>query len=69
MKKILKALVAWLDRKFPDRIVVTQKDYDILNARIKNMESEVAKLNVSLGFASMAANGPSLQTARGPFQR
>ncbi len=79
MKKALKAFVAWLDRKFPDRITVTQAEYDALKTAITSLqavinegkvverlgkaESEINKFNASLGFA-----GGLVQKA-GPFQR
>lgn len=67
MKMILRSFLGWLDRKWPDVVVVTQKDYDNLLGRIKYLEGEVTKFNASLGFAGvrMPANG---QPAT-PFQR
>lgn len=64
MKKILRAVLNWLDRKFPDKVVVTQKDYDAMLGRVKNLEMQVQGLNVSLGLGSKIAVG-----GMGPFQR
>lgn len=72
MKRVLKALVAWLDRKFPDKVVVTQKEYDTLSGRIKYLEAEVTKFNASLGFAGGLRGKSDLESILNqprPFQR
>lgn len=71
MKKILRSVLDWLDRKFPDKVVVTQKDYETLNARLRYLESEVTKFNASLGFMGVRGNNTGMdpKTAVGPFQR
>ena len=67
MIKILKALVTWLEARFPERVVVTVADWEILKARVGNLseermkkvEEQIEKLNI--------ANG--LLAGRMPFQR
>ena len=72
MKKILKFILSQLEKRFPDKVVVTEADYQILKAtvdklakesvteeRIKKIEAEISKFNVSLGFMG----------GRTPFQR
>lgn len=65
---MLKAIVAWMDRKWPDRVVVTQADYDGLKAsinslqivlneekvleRLKRIESEINKFNATMGLSA-----------------
>jgi hypothetical protein len=79
MKNLLKQFVAWLDRKFPDKVVVTEAEYRALKtkldaieailgryseARIKKIEDEINKFNVSLGFGALMA-----KTGLTPFER
>ena len=76
MKQLLKSLYEWLDRKFPDVVVITAKEYNELNDRImklesvisaermKAIESEINKFNMSLGFG-----GTIERNTRQPFQR
>lgn len=57
-----------MDRKWPDKVVITLADYNILLSRIKalegnavvmndnrlkEIEKEIGKFNVSLGFAGI----------------
>jgi hypothetical protein len=81
MKRLLKSLLNLLEKKFPDKVVVTEADYQILKAtisahdqqltkalekfsdeRLKKIEAEINKFNVSLGFMGQAVG-------RQPFQR
>lgn len=58
MKKFLRSILSFLERKFPDRLEVTLQEYEALKARvalvdpdkIKRMEQEISKFNVHLGF-------------------
>lgn len=77
MKKALRALLAWLDRKFPDRVVVTLAEYNALKSqieaiqksvsieRIKKIESEINKFNAAMGFGNPLAS----QIQSIPFER
>lgn len=70
MKTALRAILSWLDRKFPDMVVVTQAQYDGLERRIKYLEGEVTKFNMSLGFGGVPVRpGADGQPARQPFTR
>jgi hypothetical protein len=59
--------VSFLETRFPEKVVVTRADYEILKARvgnlseerIKKVEEQIEKLNIALGF----------QAGRVPFQR
>jgi hypothetical protein len=75
MKNLLRSILNWLDRKFPDRVEVTPEKFDTLlkrldilekaqiaDTRIKAIETEITKLNVSLGFVGSVSK-------LGPFQR
>lgn len=66
-----------MDRRFPERVVVTEKEFLGLKeaveklgklpdfeTRIKNLEGEIAKMNVAMGFV-----GPAAKSAMGAFQR
>lgn len=68
MKKILRSILSWLDRKFPDKVVVTLAEYQKISDRIKaveddvakfdikrlqHIESEINKFNVHMGFGGM----------------
>lgn len=83
MRKILRNFLKWLDTRFPEKVVVTQADYLTLKAqmevvekillkvnddRLKHIEAEINKLNMSLGFgANLKAAGG--QTVLNPFNR
>lgn len=79
MKRFLRALVSWLERKFPDKVTVTLEEWNKVNdrlkfmedemkkvpeLRIKTIEQEITKFNVSLGFAGSVA-----KQFASPFQR
>ena len=76
MIKLLKAIVHWLETRFPEKVVVTNDEYVAMKAqlaklqaavdepRIKKIEDEIAKFNVALGFGAQRAMG-----GVGPFQR
>lgn len=59
MRKWIKAFIQWTERKWPDRVVVSQKDYDQMKADIIYLKAEITKFNASLGFAGVkvAAGG------------
>lgn len=70
---MLKRLVEWLDRKFPDQVVFTPKYEEMLKGcygaiilledRVKKLEGEVTKINANLGFGAKGTIGlaPFLQ--------
>lgn len=70
-KRTLKAVVNWMDRKYPDKVVVTTEEYNKLKSqvgniteeRIKAIEVEINKFNVSLGF------GGTVSQKLAPFSR
>ena len=78
MKSLFKAIYEWLDRKFPDVVVITLKEYQELDARIlkleaavtaekiRAIEAEINKFNVSLGFGGTIDHNRNKQS---PFQR
>lgn len=67
MKTILRAILNWLDRKFPDKVTVTKADYDSIEKRLRYLEAEVTRFNASLGFMGVKNNQG--QPQMGPFQR
>lgn len=80
MKRLLRELLSWMDRKWPDKIVVTKVIYDelerriqmleknqIAEGRLKHIESEINKFNASLGFGG--GMNPKGMAALSPFQR
>lgn len=66
MKAFLRAVLSWMDRKFPDRVVLTPEKYSALDtamsqhastlaeltARMVKLEFEVNKFNVTMGFGT-----------------
>jgi wobble nucleotide-excising tRNase len=65
MRKALRGFLNWLDRRFPERVVVTQVEYvglkakvealekaleKVTEARLARIEAEISKLNVEMGF-------------------
>lgn len=38
MKKMLRALLGWLDRKFPDQVILTMDEHNALQGRIRALE-------------------------------
>lgn len=69
MKSILRGILNFLDRKWPDKVVVTQKDYDKLIQRVERLESEINKFNVTMGYGAPIQNGPSESFQGRKFQR
>lgn len=69
MKKALRWLVSFLERKFPDRVVVTEASYAALvevqqnNAEailalkdeVEDLKRQLANVNVAMGFAAPRA--------------
>lgn len=78
MRKMLRSFLAWIDARFPERVVVTQAEFvkmrfevDAASAAIKNqetrllrIESEINKFNVSMGFGGTLPKGVSTQFQR-----
>jgi hypothetical protein len=70
MKHLLRGLLAWMERKFPDRVVVTQLEYNALSnsleiisgtlsdltGRVVKLEFEVNKFNVAMGFGTRGSS-------------
>lgn len=56
------SLGEWLNKRFPERVVLNLKDYQEsqvkLDQRIAKIEAEISKFNVSLGFAGMRGGMP-----------
>lgn len=66
MKAFLRAFLGWLDRKFPDKVLVTPADYQALHAgqathtgqlsalevRIKALETQMSNINLAIGFSA-----------------
>lgn len=50
MKKALRGLLNWLERKFPDRVEVTTAEYKALNERVKLLESKINTMGMAMGF-------------------
>lgn len=77
MRKLMRGFLNWLDKRFPERVVITQAEFLTLKAqievlskalseeRIKKIEAEISKFNVSMGFSG--APIPKMATAA--FQR
>lgn len=72
MRKALRAFLGWLDRRFPEKVVITQAEYVAMKAKVdkmpppewfKQVDTELAKLNVASGFI----NRPG--APMGAFQR
>ncbi len=76
IKHFLGSVYMWLEKKFPDKVVVSTADYLTLKARVdvmekliseerlKTIENEINKFNISLGFGGTIDRG-----IRQPFQR
>ena len=76
MVKILRSIVTWLEKRFPEKVIVTLENYnDILKRvealektyppkRIQEIETELNKINVELGLGGLMQN-----SLRAPFQR
>lgn len=66
MRVFLRALLSFLDRKFPDVVVVTQVEYDALKMRmtdletwqsenedkIKMLQANLNNVNTAMGFSA-----------------
>jgi hypothetical protein len=59
MKKLLRSLLAWLDRKFPDRVMVDPNEYASmkskvleLDVQVKALQTQMANINLTLGFSA-----------------
>lgn len=73
---LLKRFVEWAEKRWPEKVVVTKAEYDVLKAgvdgllltvnekRIKQMEDEIAKFNVAFGFGAQRG-----MSGVQPFQR
>lgn len=65
MRRFLRAYLNWLDRRFPERLVVTQESFARLKGdliqhealvkaheeKIKKLEEQMANINVAVGFS------------------
>lgn len=66
MLKLLRLFLKWADKRFPERVVITQSAYEDLirmtsqntlttaelSAKIVKLEFEVNKFNVAMGFGT-----------------
>lgn len=63
MRKVLRSFIGWLDRRFPERVVITQAEFEKLKQdmiklsmltsneeRLKKIETEINKFNIHMGF-------------------
>ncbi len=48
MKRWLRSLLAWMDRKWPDKVTVTLADYTALLARLTAIQEKVLVLGVAM---------------------
>jgi len=79
MRTLLRNFIAWMDKRFPEKVVITQAEFLALRAqidvlsksvseeRIKKIEQEINKFNVSMGFAGTTTRGAQSMTQQ--FQR
>ena len=63
MRHWLRSILNWMDKRWPEKVVITQAEFLTLKAqidvlskslaedRIKKIEQEINKFNVSMGFA------------------
>lgn len=51
MRSILRSFLTFLDKRFPEKVVLSQQDYENLKKRVVFLEGEVTKFNAALGFA------------------
>lgn len=77
MRHLLRSFLAWLDKRFPERVVITQAEFltmkaqidvmiKILNEdRLKKIEAEINKFNLHMGFGGAVLPKSVVQ----PFQR
>lgn len=77
MRSMLRSFLAWLDARFPEKVVITQAEFlkmkadiekfsGLLNEkRLEKIEAEINKFNVAMGFGGAVI--PKGQTV--PFQR
>lgn len=72
MRSFLRSFLTWLDKRFPEKVVITQVEFLTMKAqldvlakslseqRLKSMEAEINKFNVAMGFAgNISAKGLS----------
>lgn len=77
MRRWLRGVLEWMDKRWPERVVVTQAEYmklretvdrvdKLLKAeRLEKIEAEINKFNVAMGFGgSVVPKGTTI-----PFQR
>lgn len=75
MRQAIRNFLAWLDQRFPEKVVITQASFlelkgqieDLrkqeLDRRLKMAEAEINKFNVNMGF------GGKIDAAMKVFQR
>lgn len=77
MRSMLRAFLTWMDKRFPEKVVVTQTEFVAMKAklekldvilnekRLEKIESEINKFNVHMGFGgTVVPKGTAV-----PFQR
>lgn len=72
MKGFLRSILDFLERKFPDKAVITTTDFKALKdvaarvpgleERIRSMEVEINKFNVQMGFSGNVATPTAWQS-------
>lgn len=78
MRKMLRAFLAWCDKRFPERVVVTEAEFLTMKAqldvvskllnekRLEKIEAEINKFNVAMGFGGSTVIPKGMVA---PFQR
>lgn len=62
MRSMLRSFLAWMDKRFPEKVVITQTEFlkmketidavskAINEKRLEKIEAEINKFNVAMGF-------------------
>jgi len=64
LKAFLRAILEFMDRKWPDKVELTLVQYKELEERMKKIENQINQHNVALGFMPNVGKVPV-----GGFQR
>ena len=65
MKKILKAFVEWLDRKYPDKVTVTLAEYQKLHQDIVWLKANAEKEDIIAEFENLKRKVDAIAVAVG----
>ena len=66
MKRFLRALLNWMDRKFPDRVTVTQEIYDGLIQAQTAQSNHIIELRRKIG--ELESGNPALKELQGKLE-